>query len=137
MQFPFHGIRWRTARPGVATIVAVVVVSAISLAVAISFSLSSVGGLSTAFGDQQSVASLAGAEACAEEALVRLLWDDAYAGGAFGVGPAACQISVAGLGSSRSIQATSTVATFVRKLEVDVTLGSSGLAVTRWAEDTE
>lgn len=124
-------------RRGAALLVAVIVVSAIALTVALSASLGSLSGLVTSSREQQSAASLAGAEACVDEALVRLVWDDAYAGGSFGMGEAACQIGVSGLGSTRTIQATSTVATFVRKIEVGVSLGSSGLTITQWGEDTD
>lgn len=133
-----HAARIPSAAPrGAAALVAILVVTAIALAVAISLSLGSAGGMTTSQGEWQSAASLAGADACVDEALLRLTWDSGYTGGTLAVGSATCQIGVQGSGSTRTVQATSTVAAFVRKIRVDLTLNGSRATLTGWQEKTD
>ncbi len=113
---------------------AIIVISAVALAAALRASLGSLGGLSVAFGAWQAAASLAGADACVDEALLRLLRDDGYAGGTFRLGEAACELSVAASGNTRIIRASSAVAAYVRKVKVELIVGDRGITVTAWQE---
>lgn len=119
---------------GVATLVAVVVIAAITLAVALRVSFSSVSGLAAAFGEGQAAVAMAGLDGCVDEALLRILRQSNYGGGAFGIGRAGCAVSVQGTGATRTIRATGTVATFFRAATVDVSLAGGAVTVTRFEE---
>ena len=126
-----------SAQRGAAMIATMVVVAAITLAVALSLSLGSLGGLVTVFGEEQSAASFFGAEACLEEAAVRLRWDSSYSGGTVGIGQATCVIGVSGSGSNRTVNATSTVATFIRKIRADLSISGGSASLNSWQEVVE
>ncbi|MDD5110529.1 MAG: hypothetical protein PHI63_04955 [Patescibacteria group bacterium] len=126
-----------TGQRGAAALVAILVICAIALTIAISLSLGSLGGMTTAQGEWESAESLAGVDGCVDEALQRLTWDSGYTGGTLTLGPATCQIGVQGTGSTRTVQATSTVATFIRKIRVDLTLNGSRATLTGWQEKTD
>lgn len=122
---------------GIATLVTILIIAAIALSLALSVSLVSVSSLLTDLGERQSDVSLAAAEGCVEDTLVRLVRDSSYAGGSLGIGHAVCTVGVTGAGGSRTIQVTSTVATFTRKLRVDVSLQGGRVSVTDWQEQAE
>lgn len=125
------------ARRGAAMIATMVVIAAITLAVALSLSLGSLGGLVTVFGEEQSAASFSGADACLEEAAVRLRWDAGYTGGTVGIGQATCVISVSGSAGSRTVNVISTVATFVRKIRADLSISGGSVSLNSWQEVVE
>lgn len=127
---------WRRQPAGAATLVAIVVIAAITLAVALRASFWSVSGLVAAFGASQAAVATAGLDGCVDEALLRILRQSDYGGGAFGIGSAGCVVSVQGSGVTRTIAATSTVSTFIRAATVDVSLVGGAVTVTRF-EETE
>lgn len=122
---------------GVAALVTILVMAAVALSVALSVSLGSVTQLVTGLGERQSAQSLAAADGCAEDSILHLARDSAYAGGTVGLGEATCTVSVESSGSLRTIHVTSTVATFSRQLKVDATVVGGQVTVTGWREKTE
>ena len=122
---------------GAATLVAVVAIAAITLAVALRVSFSSLSGLLTAFHEGQAAAAVAGLDGCVDEALLSLTRDAGYGGGTFSIGAAACAVSVQGSGAARTISATSTVSTFINAATVDVSLSGATVSVTSWLQDLD
>lgn len=122
---------------GVATLVTILVIAAVALSVALRASFGSVTQLLSGLGERQSAQSLASADGCVEDALLHLQRNSAYAGGTIGLGEAVCAVGVTGSGTVRTVHVTSTVATFSRRLQVDLTILGGQVSVTGWQEKTE
>ncbi|MDO8559630.1 MAG: hypothetical protein Q7S23_01145, partial [bacterium] len=122
---------------GAATLLAVVAIAAITLAVALRVSFSSLSGLLTAFYEGQAAAAAAGLDGCVDEALLRLTRDAGFPGGSFGIGTAACAVDVQGSGAARTIFATSTVATFVNAATINVSLSGGTVSLISWLQDLD
>lgn len=78
------------------------------------------------------------AEACSEEAYLRLKLDSSYVGGIIDVNGDGCEVSVAGAGATRTITATATRKGFTREVVSTVYLNENvagtakGIDLTKW-----
>lgn len=123
---PDHGKRPN----GFVLTIALIIVSAIIAIVMISAALESIVNVERAALSVDRVETSQSAEGCMEEALLRLNWDNAYAGGSVTIGSVSCTIEVTGSGSTRTVTVSSTLNGGTYSYTAQVNL--SPFTVTQW-----
>jgi len=121
---------------GFATLLNVMIISAIGVMIAVFGILWAVGFLKTSLTDQQSYQAIALAHACAEEALQQISDSNPFTGTSslvFDQGTCAYEVTSQG-GSNRTITASSTVGTIIRKTKVLITGLSPSITISSWQE---
>ena len=123
-----------SARPGQVLLIAVLVIGAVILALGLGLARQGMAELSAGLEGRLSFRSMALADSCADEALLRLARDHSYVGGqAFDGG---CSISVTGTGAQlRSIHVTANVQGWVRSLSVRASLEAGRLSILDWKQE--
>lgn len=121
---------------GSVALVSILVIMAVSLAIALSINLGSISELKMGFSESKSSESLFGADGCVSESLIRLAWDSSYTGGTLDFGGGSCIITISGSGSTRTIDVSSMVDDLTRKIQVGVTLSGSSVTIDSWREPT-
>ena len=113
----------------------ILVISAISLAIAVSISLLGVDEAKSSnsykFGQQ----TIKIAESCIEEALLRLKVNPSYNGDSLNVGSGTCNISITANGAQRTISVTAqTVAEvdYLKNIEVTAVLAGTAINILSW-----
>lgn len=122
---------------GFVAFASLLVISAVVLIIALSAPLLSVTEITTSLGFAKGNESLAVAEGCAEEALLRLRDDVAYSGATINIGNGSCDISVSGAGANRTINIDATVSVppdYVKHLEITVQRTGNSINVLTWQE---
>lgn len=122
---------------GYVILISVLVVSIVGLAIAASVITLGIGSSQTALSSQQSFQARALADACAEHALNELRQSTGYSGSeTLSFGSGSCDIlAISGSGNTnRTIQASGTVDTLVRKVVVTVAEVQPQLIVSQWQE---
>lgn len=121
---------------GYITLISVLVVGAVGVAISLSLILLGVSSSRTSFAVEQSNQSKALANACTEEALQQIRDATAFTGSGnltFGQGTCSYIVTNTG-GSNRTIDATGTVGTISRKVQVSITAISPLIVVSGWQE---
>lgn len=123
-------------RTGFITLISVVIISAVGIAIALSIVLLGVGSSRTSFAVEQSNQSKALANACAEEALQQIKDLTSYTGsGNLTLGQGTCSYTVTSQGGqNRTIVATGTVGTILRKVKIVINNITPAISVTSWQE---
>lgn len=121
---------------GYITLISVLVVGAVGVAIALSLILLGVGSSRTSFAIEQSNQAKALANACAEEGLEKIRELGSFTGsGNLTLGQGACAYTVTSQGgSNRTITASSTVGTIVRKATVAINAINPLITPTSWQE---
>lgn len=121
---------------GYIALITVLVVGAIGVAICVSLLLLGLGSSRTSFSLEQSNQTKALANACAEEALQQIRDSTPFEGtGNLTLGQGTCTYTVTKLtGQNRTITATGTVGTIVRKVKVIIDAISPSINVTSWQE---
>lgn len=119
---------------GYIALIAVVIVVAVTLAIGLSMNLLSISETQVGLLRQRSVASFATADACLNEAYLRLMRDAAYAGGNLNLAQGSCTIAVVSLGADRTVTVTSDVGGVSRRIEGMVTISGSTVTQISWKE---
>jgi hypothetical protein len=122
---------------GYVAIMAVLIVGAIATAVGLALLNSSVDSQRNASVAQRSYQARGLVHSCAEDALQTIHDNTAYTGTTNLVvsGTLGCSYTVTNTGAStRTVTASATVNSVVRRAEVYVTIGSSSISVTSWKE---
>ena len=121
---------------GFITLVTVLVVGAIGLSIASSLILLGVGATKTGISIQQSNGAKALALTCAEEALEKIREESGFSGsGNISLGQGTCSYTVSlGSGEARTVTATGTVSTVVRKVEIGLSQINPTITITSWQE---
>lgn len=121
---------------GFITLLTVLVVSAIGVAISSSLLLLGLGNARTGLALQQSKNASSLADACAEEALQQMRFATAYSGTAsLTLSTGSCSYTVTVLtGENRDVQATGTVGTIVRHVEVTVSALTPKTVISSWQE---
>jgi hypothetical protein len=118
---------------GFAVLLSVLILAAVGVAIATSLLYLSVGTSQTALATQESAESNALANACAEEALQKLVTSSAFTGtGALTLGQGTCSYTVAVSGTNDSIKSIGTVGITVRKAEIIIAIPQ--LTISSWQE---
>ena len=121
---------------GFITLVTVLVVGVVGLSIATSVILLGVGISKTGIAIQQSHQARALAVACGEEALQQIRNSTDFSGsGNLSLGQGSCSYTVAvGSGEARTITATGTVSTVVRKVNIIISQINPTITVSSWQE---
>lgn len=125
-----------TTQAGFITLLTVLIVSAVGVAIGTSLLLVGIASGRSSLSAQQSKQAAALADACAEEALQQLAFSSGYTGPtslSFGAGSCTATITV-GSGDVRTIDATGTVVTVVRKVKVVTSQLTPRIVVSSWQE---
>ena len=115
----------------------VLVIGAVGATVVVGYMLLSVGSLKTGLVEQQAARARHLADACAEEGVWQVSLDLTYAGGdTLSFTDGSCQIiDVTGSGNTnRVVQASGTVGTAVRRVEVDIATVQPAVVLNDWQE---
>lgn len=121
---------------GFITLLTVLIISAVGVAIGTSLLLLGLASSRSSLSVQQSKQAAALADACAEEALQQLAFATSYTGPvslSFGTGSCTAAITV-GSGGIRTIDATGTVVTVVRKAKVITSQLTPKIVVSSWQE---
>ena len=123
---------------GYVALILVLIISAISLAIALSILLSGTDAQRSLLVSQQSVQARSLATACAEEAMQQMHDNNAFSGtNSLALATGTCSYTVTvGSGNNRSIDASATVSSATRRLKVQLTIQSSSMSVTSWQDST-
>lgn len=121
---------------GVVTLATTVILFFAALIIAVSVQSAGLGELLSGATDSAGERAFQAADSCANEALLRLARDSAYAGGSLSVGAGTCTITVTGGGSARTIDVSGTVASATRRATLSVTVTGGVVTVDDWAEVT-
>ena len=124
------------AERGYITLISILLIGAIGSAVAISLILIGLGSSRTGLGIQQSAQARAVVTACVESALQEMREKTSYSGSSsFTLGAGNCTYTVTALsGQNRTITATGTVASSIRKLSLTITAINPKILVSSWQE---
>jgi len=121
---------------GYITLISVLVVGAVGIAITTSLILLGVGSSRTSFAVEQSNQAKGLANACAEEALQQIRDSTPYTGsGNLALGQGTCTYTVTSQGGQdRTITASGTVGTIVRKVSIVITKISPSITISTWQE---
>lgn len=122
---------------GYATLISVLIASAVGISVAVSLLLLGLSISKTAFSEEQLRQAKSLSDACAEEALEQIRASTSFTGsGGLSIGLGSCSYAVAnGGGQNRTVTVSGTVGTVVRKATVSITAITPLIVVGSWQED--
>lgn len=130
-------MKYKKHQQGFIAFTSLLVISAVTLAIAVSISLLGITEANTSLGFKKGQEALKIAESCSEEALLRLRDNAGYAGGSLNVGNGSCNMSISGIGSDRTIEITATLTgppDYVKKLQVTAKRVGNSINITSWQE---
>lgn len=119
---------------GAAAFLTIVIIGAASLLMAIGSARLGLGELESGLIEIRGASSLTLADGCIELALGNLRKNVSYTGETLSVGGGSCIISVSGGGSTRTIISTATIGTYIRKIQVQISIVGSVVTITSWSE---
>lgn len=122
---------------GLIAFTSLLVISAVALGISVSIVLLGIGEANSSLGFKKGQETLRIAEACAEEALLRLRDSAVYPGSTLNVGDGSCTMSVSGSGSLRTIDVGATITgppRFVKNIRVNVQRLGQSISITSWSE---
>ena len=121
---------------GYIALITVLILGAVSLAIAVSLLLLGTGSALTSYTQEQSAQARSLADACSFEALNRIAMDNNFAGTRnLSLGYGTCSFTVTNLGgANRQINATGTVGIIVRKNKITTNALTPQVTVNYWQE---
>ena len=122
---------------GVAALLTIVIVGAASLIMAYSASILGLGELDMGYTEKKGEDAFNIADGCMEEALRHLRLNQSYTGETLSLGSGSCIIGISSSGSDRTIIVTSTLSSYHKVLESNLTLSGSNndiIAINSWEE---
>lgn len=121
---------------GFATLISILIISAVGLSVVVSLLLLSIASSRTSFSYEQSLQARWLATACAEEAMQQIRDATSFTGmGNLTLGQGTCSYAVTSQGGqNRTIAATGTVSSTIRKVRVVISKITPTITVTSWQE---
>jgi len=114
-------------RPAAMLLTTVLIMGAAALTISLSLALRGIGELDMGFSENQSKETLALADGCVQEALLRLSRNAGYAGGVVSVEDGSCTITVTSAGTQRTISVNATIDRWTRKITARVDIASMTL----------
>ena len=126
----------RNSNTGYVALITVLVIGAVGTAIAVSVILLGLGSSRTSFALEQSNQAKALANACAEEALQQIRDSTPFTGtGSLTLGQGTCGYTVVNDGGeNRTVTASGTVGTVVRKIKIIVNTINPAINLTSWQE---
>ncbi len=121
---------------GYVALMAVLIIGAASLAISLALLTTGADSQRSTLVMQQSGQARGLASSCAEEALQQIHDNTSFTGtNALSFGQGSCSYTVTNTGgTTRTIDATGTVNSVVRKVKVYVTISASSISITSWQE---
>jgi len=121
---------------GYMTLLTVIIASAIATSITIFILTTGTNSSRSAFVIEQSTQAQALANACAEDALQEISDSTPFEGsGALSLGQGACSYTVTKLtGQNRTIDATGTIGSIVRKVQISIDNINPSINITSWQE---
>ena len=121
---------------GYIALIAVLIIGAASLATSVALLTAGTDSQRATLINQQSLQARQLAQACAEEALQQLHSNTSFSGtNTLTLGHGTCSYTVTNTGSTtRTIDASGTVGSVVRKAKAYATIGGSSISITSWQE---
>lgn len=131
-----HTTTWYNNNGGYITLISILIVGAVGVAIALSIILLGVGSSRTSFAVEQSNQAKALANACAEEALQQIRDSTPFTGsGNLTLGQGTCSYIVTSQGAqNRTVTASGTVGTIIRKVNIIISKINPTITVTSWQE---
>ena len=128
--------RWYNNNGGYITLISVLIVGAVGIAITTSLILLGLGSSRTSFAVEQSNQAKALANACAEEALQQIRDSTPFTGsGNLTLGQGVCSYTVTSQGGqNRTITASGTVGTIMRKVKIIIDKINPTIQVVSWQE---
>lgn len=124
------------SHPGAMLLITVLIVGAVVLMISLGVTLRSIGELSMGLAENRSQETLAIADGCLQETLLRLARNGAYAGGAMTVGGGNCTMTVTTAGLQQTIAVTATLGRWTRKLQAQVNVAGGRVVLLEWKQDS-
>jgi len=126
----------RSAQHGYIAILAILIIGAASTAISLGILSVGIDNQEIMLTTQQSTIARNVAVSCAEEALQKIHDVTGFTGTVnHTIGADSCSYTITSTGNNtRRIDASSTVGSVVRKVQVYVTIGSSSISITSWQE---
>lgn len=124
----------RHNQKGYIALIAVLIITAVTLAISLSMNTVSIGETESGLIKQQSAQSFAFADGCMQEAYLRLKRDNSYTSGNLNVEDGSCKISIAKASGDYIITVDSNFNNIGRRLESAVAIIGNNLTVQYWKE---
>ena len=119
---------------GYVALLAVLIVGAASLAIASAVLLTATDSQRSTLVSQQSAQARVLATACGEEGLQKLYETPSYTG-TTNVPAVGCSFTVTNTGgNNRTVQASATVGTSIRRISINATIGATNITVSSWQD---
>lgn len=130
---------YNNKQAGYITLISVLVVGAVGIAITLSLILLGLGSSRTSFAIEQSNQAKALANACAEDAMQQIYDATPFTGnGNLTLGQGTCEFSVTSQGGqNRTITASGTVGTIIRKVKIIIDKINPTIQVVSWQEVIE
>jgi hypothetical protein len=119
---------------GFSLLIAVIIIGSVALIAAFSAASLGLGSLKGRIFANQSEKAFFLAEACGEDALLRLHRDQSFSGTTIQFNDGTCTSAVVSSGNGRTISASGTVGSVTRSIEIGATLAGSSVTKTSWKE---
>ena len=126
-------------RQGFIAITSLLVISAVTLAIAMSVTLIGISSANSSLGYQKGQEAMSMGESCLEETLIRLRGDGNFSGVSLSVGSGVCIATVSTDGNTRTIWISSSITgppAFVKILNGVVTRVGKSITLNSWTETT-
>lgn len=111
----------------------ILVITSVSLAIAASVSLISIGNIQTSFSLSRGEETYAFVDGCMEDALAQIASNSAYTGGTISHTGSNCIITATSNGTTYTVTAANDSGEYIRRLEA-VATRSSSITLFRWRE---
>ncbi len=118
---------------GFIAITTILIISAVTLGIATTVALTSIGEGQASFSLTKGEDSLQFVEGCAEDALLKIRSSGSYAGGTISRPEGTCDVTVVS-GSPNTLTVTTQDTKYKRTLEISYTRASTGITLTSWKE---
>lgn len=134
--FPLSTKKWYNNSNGYITLISILIVGAVGVAITLSIILLGVGSSRTSFAVEQSNQAKSLTNACTEEALQQIRDSTPFIGsGDLALGQGTCMYAVTSQGGqNRTITASGTVGTIVRKVKIIIDKINPAIQVVSWQE---
>lgn len=124
-----------SSRSGAMLLMTVLVAGAVALTIGLSVALRGIGELDMGFSGNQSLETLAVADGCVQEALLRLSRDSNYAGTTdLSVGEGKCDIAVSGISDDRTVAVDAELDRWTRSVILQIDLSTSPITIVEWSQ---
>ncbi|HMB26384.1 MAG TPA: hypothetical protein VKP03_03125 [Patescibacteria group bacterium] len=121
-------------KKGVAALLTIVIIAAAVLVMAYTASILGLGELEMGYTMQKAGGAFSLADACMEEALIKLRFDSSYSGENLNIDDGSCIIGVTGSGSDRTVISESSIDNYYKKIQAQITISGDDIIIDSWQE---